>query len=121
MLAVLPGPVDLAVLATGDDERRVGAAWLHFHEPPLVLDDQGEAIPEITMAVLEDARGHGIGGQLLDQLAVESAGRFKALALNVHLRNPAARLYMRNGFRVAGKGRGRFGVAMVRTLSEGGA
>jgi hypothetical protein len=38
------------------------------------------------------------------------------LSLNVHLRNPAARLYTRTGFEVAGKGRGPFGVAMVRTL-----
>jgi hypothetical protein len=36
--------------------------------------------------------------------------------LNVHLRNPAARLYTRTGFRVAGKGRGWFGVAMTREL-----
>jgi hypothetical protein len=42
---------------------------------------------------------------------------FTELALNVHLRNPAARLYTRSGFRVlAGKGRGWFGVAMTRRL-----
>jgi hypothetical protein len=38
------------------------------------------------------------------------------LALNVHIRNPAARLYSRAGFVVAGKGRGPLGVAMVREL-----
>ena len=37
-------------------------------------------------------------------------------ALNVHIRNPAARLYSRAGFVVAGKGRGPLGVAMVREL-----
>jgi len=76
----------------------------------------GEVLPEVTMAVAEDARGCGIGGRLLDELAAEAAGRFSALSLNVHMRNPAARLYMRNGFRVAGKGRGWYGVAMVRSL-----
>ena len=45
-----------------------------------------------------------------------SRSSLSMLALNVHLRNPAARLYMRAGFRVAGKGRGRFGIAMTRDL-----
>ncbi len=79
-------------------------------------DERGEVLPEVTMAVAEDARGCGIGGRLLGELAAEAAGRFSALSLNVHMRNPAARLYMRNGFRVAGKGRGWYGVAMVRSL-----
>lgn len=92
--------------------------WLHFHEPPLVVDDRDGALPEITMAVREDARGRGIGGRLLGELAAEAAESFSALALNVHLRNPAARLYMRSGFRVAGKGRGCYGVAMVRPLDR---
>ena len=70
------------------------------------------------MAVREDARGRGIGGRLLKELAVEATERCSALALNVHLRNPAARLYMRGGFKVAGKGRGWYGVAMVRPLDE---
>jgi hypothetical protein len=39
-----------------------------------------------------------------------------ALALNVHRRSPAQRLYRRKGFRVAGQGRGDLGVAMVADL-----
>ncbi len=116
VLALLPAPTDLALVAVDDRERRLGAAWSHFHEPPLVVDDEGEPLPEITMAVRQDARGRGIGGRLLEELAVHANDRFSALALNVHLRNPAARLYMRSGFRVAGKGRGWYGVAMVRSL-----
>ena len=44
------------------------------------------------------------------EAVVQEATRryFTALALNVHLRNPATRLYMRTGFRVVGPGRGRF-------------
>jgi hypothetical protein len=38
---------------------------------------------------------------------------YDRLALNVHIRNPAARLYSSAGFVVAGKGRGPLGVAMV--------
>ena len=118
VLALLPGPTDVAVIATDDDERRLGAAWLHFHDPPLVVDDRGEDLPELTMAVREDARGRGVGGELLAAVAAEAPESFTALALNVHMRNPAARLYMRSGSRVAGKGRGWYGVAMVRPLDR---
>jgi hypothetical protein len=55
---------------------------------------------------------------LIEALASEAAARYTQLSLNVHLRNPAARLYTHTGFRVAGKGRGWFGVAMVRQLRD---
>ena len=118
VLAVLPGPADLALLAADDPDHRLGAAWWHFHEPPLVVDERGAPLPEIIMAVQENARGRGIGSRLLEGLALEAAERFGDVALNVHLRNPALRLYMRSGFRVAGKGRGWYGVAMVRSLGQ---
>lgn len=71
------------------------------------------------VAVVESARGQGIGTRLIETLAQAAATRsFSALSLNVHLRNPAARLYTRTGFRVAGAGRGWFGVAMHRPLLE---
>lgn len=76
----------------------------------------GSPIPELTMAVAVGSRGRGIGAALIEALVTEAAPQFSVLALNVHLRNPAARLYMRAGFRVAGKGRGWFGVAMTRDL-----
>jgi GNAT superfamily N-acetyltransferase len=118
VLALLPSAGDLALVALNESRERLGAAWWHFNEPPLVADERGQALPEITMAVRDEMRGSGVGGRLLDQLAAEAAERFSAVALNVHMRNPAARLYMRSGFKVAGKGRGCYGVAMVRTLIE---
>lgn len=119
VLGLLPGPADRVVVATDDRERRLGAAWWHFHEPPLVVDEQGKPLPEVTMAVREDARGRRTGSLLLEELAAEAGERFGALTLNVHLRNPALRLYVRSGFRVAGKGRGWYGVAMIRSLRKG--
>ena len=115
VLALLPGP-DAAIVATDDDGRPLGAAWWHLHEPPLLRDAKGEPVPELVMAVVEAERRKGIGAALVDALAEEAAKHFSVLALNVHIRNPAARLYTRTGFRVAGAGRGWFGVAMSRAL-----
>lgn len=53
---------------------------------------------------------------LVEALADRAAERHSALTLNVHLLNPAVRLYVRTGVRVAGAGRGRFGVPMRRDL-----
>ncbi len=115
VIALMPGP-DAAVIATGEAGRSVGAAWWHLHEPPLLRDPAGESLPELVMAVVEGERGKGTGTALIDALADHAADRFSVLTLNVHIRNPAARLYTRTGFRVAGAGRGWFGVAMSRPL-----
>ena len=116
--ALLPGP-RAAIVASSDDGRPVGAAWWHVHEPPLLRDGDGQPLPELIMAVAEGERGKGIGTALVDALADAAAKHSGALALNVHIRNPAARLYTRTGFRVAGAGRGWFGVAMSRALQSG--
>lgn len=115
--ALLPAS-DAAILATDDDGRPLGAAWWHLHEPPLLRDATGQPVPELVMAVVEGERRKGIGAALVDALAEEAAKHFSVLALNVHIRNPAARLYTRTGFRVAGAGRGWFGVAMSRALEN---
>jgi len=117
VLALLPAPGAAAIIATDDDGRPLGAAWWHLHEPPLLRDATGKPVPELVMAVVEGERRKGIGAALVDALAEEAAKHFSVLALNVHIRNPAARLYTRTGFRVAGAGRGWFGVAMSRALT----
>ncbi|MFZ0088243.1 MAG: GNAT family N-acetyltransferase [Solirubrobacteraceae bacterium] len=116
--ACLPLMVSAAVIATDDRDRSLGAAWWHLHEPPLLAASDGSPLPELTMAVIDGARGRGIGTALIEALAGNTARQFEALVLNVHLRNPAARLYTRSGFQVAGKGRGPFGVAMIRELHD---
>ena len=54
---------------------------------------------------------------LIEALAEHATGRVPGLSLNVHLLNPAVRLYRRSGFAVAGAGRGQFGIAMQRSLA----
>lgn len=95
----------------------IGAAWWHLHDPPLAVTPDGVPVAELVVAVTPDRRGRGVGRALLDALTVRAAEYgHDRLALNVHIRNPAVRLYSRAGFVVAGKGRGPLGVAMVRQL-----
>jgi GNAT superfamily N-acetyltransferase len=107
VLGLLPGPDDAAVVLDG-----LGAAWWRTVNDPLL------GRPELSIALVPNARGAGHGRALLEALADEAQQRgLPALSLNVHLRNtPALHLYMRCGFRVAGAGRGWYGVAMLREL-----
>jgi len=52
VVALLPAAVNHALVAVDDDARRLGAAWWHVHEPPLMLDGVGEPLPELAMAVV---------------------------------------------------------------------
>jgi GNAT superfamily N-acetyltransferase len=114
--SLLPGSADLAIVATDTTGVRLGGAWTFRHDPPLLVDINGLVVPEVAMAVMSEMRGEGVGSALLDELVARSIGRYEALCLNVHRRNPAAHLYERKGFRVQGKGRGGLGVAMLKDL-----
>jgi GNAT superfamily N-acetyltransferase len=116
VLALLPNKGDVASIACDDEGRSVGAAWWHFHDPSLICATDGRPLPELAMAVSRSHRQQGVGTALVEVVAARAAERFEALSLNVHLLNPAVRLYVKTGFRVAGSGRGWYGVAMVRAL-----
>lgn len=103
----------VAVVATGV---RLGAMWTFHHDPPLRVDAGGVSLPELCIAVAPGRRGSGIGGLLLDELFERLRGTVDAVCANVHLRNPAQKLYERNGFRPIGRGRGPLGVAMHKDL-----
>ncbi len=114
----LPPSPETSVLALDQDGLPVGAAWWHFRQPLLVVTPDGAPVPELVIAVMPTGRGRGVGRRLLDALTVRAARHgYDRLALNVHVCNPAVRLYSRAGFVVVGKGRGPLGVAMVRLLS----
>jgi ribosomal protein S18 acetylase RimI-like enzyme len=105
---------DVGVVAEAD--RLVGAAWWRFFPP----DDPGygfvdAAIPEISIGVIEQARGQG-QGQLLLQALLEEGRKLglQALSLSVETDNPAKHLYERNGFREVGSIGG--SLTMVLTL-----
>jgi GNAT superfamily N-acetyltransferase len=114
--SLLPGHGDIVLVAVDGTGPRLGAAWTFRNDPPLLVEVNGVSLPEIAMAVAPEFRGRGIGGALLDELVRCCAGVHPALSLNVHQRNPAARLYERKGFRATGQGRGPLGIAMRKDV-----
>jgi GNAT superfamily N-acetyltransferase len=82
------------------DGRMVGACWFRY----LTADDPGwgyvaDDVPEISIAVREDARGRGIGTCLLDETIALARDRgLRALSLSVSDGNHARRIYDRAGF-----------------------
>ncbi|MDQ1358190.1 MAG: hypothetical protein QOG44_2563 [Acidimicrobiaceae bacterium] len=87
-----------------EDRRPLGAAWWRFFTP---LDPGygfvDPAIPEVSVGVVSEARGHGVGTRLLQALIDEGRRRaLPGLSLSVECDNPARALYERLGFTVVG-------------------
>ena len=118
VLGLLPISQDAAIIATDDGGARLGAAWWHIHDPPLARDGKNNPLPEMALAVIENARDEGVGTALIGELTDRVAERFATLTLNVHVDNPAVRLYRRGGFEIVGGGRGPYGVTMSRSLGS---
>ena len=94
-------PGDAAVVALEPtDGKRIGAAWYRLMPP----EDPGygfvdAATPEVSIGVVPEYRGRGVGGALLDGLMrTARSGGFGTLSLGVEHDNPAVRLYERHGF-----------------------
>lgn len=93
-------PGDLGFLAVdGAAARPVGAAWLRLMNRTApgygYIDDE---TPELSIAVLPEHRGRGLGTRLITCLLQNSESTYKAVSLSVSADNPAVRLYERLGF-----------------------
>ena len=95
-------PGDIGVAAWSGDQA-VGMAWTRL----LGGDDPGyghldDNTPELSMAVLPEWRGQGVGTRLIGSLlpAVAAAG-YRQVSLSVQKDNPAIHLYQRAGFTTA--------------------
>lgn len=94
-------PTDVGVVAV-QDQRPLGAAWWRY----FTADDPGYAfvdpvVPEVSIGVVADRRGRGLGRALLRALVARArAHRIPAMSLGVERANPAQRLYLAEGFRV---------------------
>ena len=81
----------------------IGAVWLRL----LTGNQKGygyvdDVTPELTIAVVPECRGKGIGTRLLSHLLATSEARYSCLSLSVSPDNPALRLYKRLGFEIVG-------------------
>ena len=97
VFADLGRPGDGGILATYDGEP-AGACW--YRLMPADGDQlEGEDVPELTIAVLPQCRGQGVGSELLDRgIEHARAAGFPAIDLVVELDNPARGMYERRGF-----------------------
>ena len=83
------------------DRQPLGAAWLRL----MTGENRGygyidDFTPELSIAVLREHRGKGVGTRLLNELFKSVAGKYKAISLSVSDDNPAKRLYQRLGFEI---------------------
>ncbi|MEH3139833.1 MAG: GNAT family N-acetyltransferase [Mycobacterium kyogaense] len=116
VMEMLPPAGVVPIVAEDRSGTLVGAVWTYYGTPPLRCDAAGVPLPELCIAVAPEHRGAGIGGMLLDALFADLADSYAAMCTNVHMRNPAKRLYERKGFRVVGQGNGPLGLALVKDL-----
>jgi GNAT superfamily N-acetyltransferase len=116
VLELLPPPGTVPIVAEDHNGVLMGAVWTYHSSPPLRSDAAGVPLPELCISVAPGHRGTGVGGLLLDALFADVARVADAVCANVHVRNPARRLYERKGFREDGQGNGPLGVAMIRDL-----
>jgi len=90
---------DLAVIAA-EGANRVGAAWCRrFAAAAPGYGFVDEQTPELTIAVVPSKRRHGVGQELLDALLERARGEgVGAVSLSVQQGSPAVDFYARNGF-----------------------
>ena len=92
----------------------IGAAWLRL----FTGENRGYGYinndtPELSVAVLPEHRGRGVGSGLLTRLFREVRSRYSTISLSVSEDNPAVRLYERLGFLMVSKEGG--SMTMIRT------
>ena len=116
VLSLLPPTGEVPIIAVDAEGSTIGAVWTFHNDPPLLVDAAGISLPELCIGVTPGHRGYGVGGALMDALFARKAGTLDAMCTNVHVRNPAQKLYKRKGFEVVGQGRGPLGILMHKVL-----
>ncbi|MEM8672482.1 MAG: GNAT family N-acetyltransferase [Cyanobacteria bacterium P01_G01_bin.67] len=93
---------DIGLIAVvAESQTLVGAVWLRmFKSNNPGYGYINDYTPELSIAVLPEHRGQGIGTQLITTLLSEVKDCYSAVSLSVSLDNPALHLYDRLGFEV---------------------
>ena len=111
-----PQPTDFGVIADDNGGKPIGAAWCRFFS----ADDPGYGfvspdVPEVSVGVVAESRGVGVGRALMSALIDEARRRsIEQLSLSVEVDNYAKRLYTDFGFVVVDEAGG--AATMVRRL-----
>ena len=96
----------------------IGAAWLRrWQSSERGFGFVDEETPELSMALLPQYRGRGVGTRLLRHLLSAAAQRYDAVSLSVSESNPARRLYEREGFLAVSEPEGG-SITMVKRFSR---
>lgn len=96
-------PGDLGFVAT-ENGRHIGAAWIRiWSESEYGYGYIKATIPELSISLLPEYRGKGIGTRLLELLLNDVSKEYEAVSLSVASYSPAIRLYIRNNFRIIKK------------------
>jgi len=94
-----PRPGDFGLIAERSGTI-IGAAWARrFSAEELKFPYGDEETPKVSISVIPNARGQGVGEKLMRALIGEAARYGFGLSLSVRPDNPARRLYERLGFR----------------------
>jgi len=102
-----PRAGDMGVVAVDRTRLPVGAVWLRQFS----ADDPGYGyvsaeVPELSIGVLDEWRGRGVGRALMRAQARQARRRgLHMLSLGVERANPAVSLYLSEGWRVVESGR----------------
>ena len=93
---------DLGFIAVAEENQQpIGAAWIRL----LTGENKGygytdDTTPELSVAVLPEYRGQGVGTGLLTHLLQAVSIHHRSVSLSVEAGNPASRLYRRLGFEI---------------------
>lgn len=112
-----PRDGELGVIAETADGDPIGAAWWRsFSADDPGYGFVGDDVPEVSIGVVADERGRGVGRALMAALIDAATQRgISRLSLSVEVENPAMRLYEGLGFIAVSQAGG--SATMVRELS----
>lgn len=91
---------DIAVIAQEEDGRKIGAAWIRFwteelHSYGFISKD----IPELSIGIVKDKRGKGVGKALMKKVIGEAKKKkISSISLSVEKENYACKFYINLGF-----------------------
>lgn len=95
---------DAGFVAEDENSQLVGAAWFRLFD----ISNKGygyisDDIPELSIAILQEYRGKGLGSRMLKALLEKArADGYKSISLSVDPDNMACRMYERFGFKKVG-------------------